>query len=212
MLLGLQIMKFYTISKKILNKLFVLLFLLSLLGCASNEEVLTESAVEEITQTEILSETPIANDNPKIDQGSNSSDLCAYVWTSRTLPELSAQIQDDFIIEGFDKLKVNAEAYGENCIDPATNKVKYFTAMQTDFHITYAVNDLSDEVLGNLLNEIINLLSEYPEESLPGPMPGHIGIRFGKGNEDRYFWFEIGEGLEAIDKGYKGRTLVKLLE
>ena len=178
------------------------------LGVDIDNENSSSNNTQEIISTETLYITEIMSGG----QNTSSTDLCAYVWTSRTLPELSAQIQDDFIIEGFDHLKINAEAYGENCIDPATNKVKYFTAMQTDFHITFAVNDLSDDVVGNYLYEIIKLISEYPEESLPGSMPGHIGIRFGRGNEDRYFWFAIYEGLDAIDRGYKGKTLVTKLE
>ena len=178
------------------------------LGEDIDNENSSSNNTQEIINTETLYITEIMSGR----QNTSSTDLCAYVWTSRTLPELSAQIQDDFIIEGFDHLKINAEAYGENCIDPATNKVKYFTAMQTDFHITFAVNDLSDDVVGNYLYEIIKLLSEYPEETLPGSMPGHIGIRFGRGNDDRYFWFAVNEGLDAVDRGYKGRTLVTILE
>ena len=141
-----------------------------------------------------------------------ASENCAYIWASRILPDLSAQLQDDFNNKGFNSLIISAEAYGENCIDPYTNQIKYFTAKQTDFRITFSVDDLSDETLGNHLYKILSVLSDYRDKNLPGAMLGYVSVRFGMGNEDRYFWFSLEDGLDAIENGFQGQTLIKILD
>ncbi len=69
-----------------------------------------------------------------------------------------------------------AEAYGENCYNSQTNKVVYFAALETDFLIDMEVRSLTDlETLGQSLEEILNVLDQFPADATPGPQSGYVG-------------------------------------
>jgi hypothetical protein len=150
--------------------------------------------------------TPVS-DTP----GSNQP--CYYSWATQSLPELSAQVQAAMEAANLTGIRVIAEAYGENCYDSQTNLPVHFSAMETDFRVSIEVSTLSDtDLLGNLLEQILNVLDEFPPEMTPGPQPGYIGVRFVLGEEEINLWFTELDGKTARMQGIHGVDLFEELQ
>ena len=146
--------------------------------------------------------TPMAV-NPPAD-----SSQCYFNWASQNLPELSTQIETKIKAARLTGVSARAEAYGENCIDPQTNKPVSFGAMETDFHITAKVDDLSNkDELGNLLEKILVILDGFPVGKIPGPQPGYINISFQSGMDEINIMFNITAGKSARTVGLHGAAL-----
>ena len=200
--------------KRIHGAVIFILFLMGSCSSGLENSPVPTNAIDLVNPTQEIETAALQTDTRTVDDviEFTTSENCAYIWASRILPDLSEQLQADFDKEGFNNLVISAEAYGENCIDPSTKQIKYFSAKQTDFRITLSVNDLSDEALGNNLFRILRILADYRDKKLPGAMLGYVSVRFGMGNEDRYFWFPLENGLEAIENGFQGQTLIKILD
>jgi hypothetical protein len=113
---------------------------------------------------------------------------------------------------GLNGISVTAEAYGENCYDTRTNEPVSFTAMETDFHLTAQVKVLTDKgQLGNLLERILIVLDGFPTGSIPGPLPGYIGVSFQAGDDELRLWFPASDGVSARDQGLHGAALFEKL-
>jgi hypothetical protein len=132
---------------------------------------------------------------------------CGWVWATQSLPDLSSRVQTAFLAAGLTNNTVLAEAYGENCISQ-NNKILSFTAMETDFHITAQVEDLTDtDHLGYLLEQFLMILDDFPPDATPGSQAGYIGIHFSDGTEEFNLWFSVIDGETARALGLQGSDL-----
>ena len=175
-----------------MHKLFILFSTVLLVAC--NFQLSTPRSV-----TEARSDTP-------------SNQPCSFNWATQTLPDLSAQVLAAMQTAGLNGISVTAEAYGENCYDTRTNEPVSFTAMETDFHLTAQVKVLTDKgQLGNLLERILIVLDCFPTGSIPGPLPGYIGVSFQAGDDELRLWFPASDGVSARDQGLHGAALFEKL-
>jgi hypothetical protein len=135
---------------------------------------------------------------------------CYYNWARHRLPDLSEQVQSA-IQEIQPEAQAYAEAYGEDCLDQQGNSVR-FTAKETDFYLTLLAIDLNDQnELGNLLDQALTALDEFPAEQTPGPQSGYVGITFqAEGGESR-LWFRVEEADDFRQSGLHGADLLKAL-
>lgn len=138
---------------------------------------------------------------------------CSYQTASNPLADLSSQLQDMYNQAGFSNLHVEADAYGENCI-LADGSQGGFTQTETDLKFVLDEDSLDDStVLAVQAHEILRIIAGMPEDQLPGPNPGYIGITFqtSKGDTLQY-WFPRQVGLNAFQQGLSGDDLLKALQ
>jgi hypothetical protein len=139
-----------------------------------------------------------------------------FAWAYHGLEDLSNEVQaamDQANIEG---AQARAVAYGENVIgydeETGNSELCSFGAVETDYHITLAVEDLSDlDHLGAVLLSALTVLNEFPVDETPGNMPGRIQIFFSVGEEGRYMYFTETEASEALASGLTGAALLEAL-
>ena len=136
---------------------------------------------------------------------------CYFNWTREVLPELSKEFET--ALKGIHpQAKGYAEAYGEDCINQ-DGDVVYFVAMETDFYVTFQVEDLEDkQALGNLAKQVLGVLTNFPVEETPGPQPGYVGITFETPDEALRLWFTQIEAESAIENGVGGKELFDTLQ
>jgi hypothetical protein len=138
---------------------------------------------------------------------------CAYTWATQPLPALTADVQSAINAAGLTGVKAVAEAYGENCIDPQTNQTRGFATMETDFHITAKVTDLTNTGnLGELLEKILSVLDAFPVGRIPGPEPGIINISFQTGKAESNLSFTTVAWKSARQLGLHGAALFEKLQ
>jgi hypothetical protein len=138
---------------------------------------------------------------------------CAFMWATQPLPDLSTQIQAAVDSAGLRQVQARAEAFGENCIDSQSNKPVSFGAMETDFHITAIVSNLTNkDNLGNLLEKILVILDGFPAGKIPGPNPGIINVSFQSGSDELNLSLTVTEGKSARALGYHGAMLFEELQ
>ena len=161
------------------------------------------------------SKQPIPNAAPETITVEPSQDdqpvECAFMWAKDPLPELSENFTQTLNAtlpnaEGY------AEAYGENCVTE-TGDIARFLDMETDYHVTLSVDDLDDkETLGKLVEEVIEVLVEFPTEDTPGPHPGYIGLTFEAPNDSFRLWAMRTEIEVALENGLQGEELFIALQ
>ena len=136
---------------------------------------------------------------------------CGFVWAREPLAELSKEF-DTALKAVQPGASGYAEAYGENCLNNQGEVVR-FMAMETDFYVTLKIRDLEDKsVLGELIEQVLAVVAEFPVDETPGPQPGYVGIMFeAPGNELR-MWFTQLDAQAAIDKGLQGEELFNSLQ
>ena len=133
----------------------------------------------------LLAACTVPQSNPLKQTAPANSRNCFYTWATQPLPDLTAKVQSAIDAAGLKDIQANAQAYGENCIDPQTNQPVSFATMETDFHITAEVADLTNrDDLGNLLEKILVVLDTFPAGKVPGPQPGSITVSFQAGREE----------------------------
>lgn len=137
---------------------------------------------------------------------------CAYIWASEPLPELTAQLEDLFQAADLSGVAVRAEAYGENCVLP-DGSVSEFFPMVTDVYLTLSVNDLADEeLLGRRLKPALELLADFPSDSLPGSGGfGNVAPVFTTSADERRMLFPFDRAQETLDDGLSGAELIQAL-
>ena len=134
---------------------------------------------------------------------------CAFVEGRKTLEDISKQLLNKLTDAGLPVENARAEAYGENCIN-ADGSVAGFSARETDFYVTLTVADLTDEsVLGNLLEQTLAVIDQFPTDQTPGPNPGYVGITFKAGKDVQNLWFMQTQGNELRKQGLKGADLYR---
>lgn len=160
-------------------------------------------------ETDPVDPTSIAGDRP-----------CAspfyMVWASHELDELSNIVQEALDESNVEGALAIAFAYGEDWVeyDAATrhSEACNFSIMETDFHVTLLVEDLSDlDNLGEQLAALISVLHEFPPIETPGSQPGIIRITLLAGNENLVIQFSAFTLAEAIADGLSGAALYEAL-
>ena len=141
----------------------------------------------------------------------STSTECAFMWANEPLPELS----DEFIQALKDyPLQADgyAQAYGENCVTNEGDVVR-FLPMETDFYITLQVEKLEDErALGEVVEQIMEVLTRFPTDATPGPQPGYVGITFEAPENSLRLWVLRAEIETALENGLRGKELLKALQ
>ncbi len=198
-------------------KIFLVCFFVILLvtGCnfpltdVNNNKSETEQKLQ-LTQQQSLTLT--ASVNQELLGSTPRYEDCYWNWATKSLSEETKQLQAAINKEGFSNVIGIAEAYGENCIDPATNQVARFAVMETDFRFTVEVEDLSDtQAMGDVIFQIIGVIKSFPEDAFPGAHPGYVGIRFRANGMDQNAWFILENGENAISDGKRGSELYFIL-
>jgi hypothetical protein len=136
---------------------------------------------------------------------------CAFMWANEPLPEISDELN-----QALKDAPLNAEgyaqAYGENCVT-SEGTVARFLAMETDFYIALQVENLEDEqVLGNLVEQVMGVLAEFPTDETPGPQPGYVGITFESPEDSLRLWVTRAKIDTALANGLRGAGLFKALQ
>lgn len=133
------------------------------------------------------------------------------MWANEPLPELSDglnQALKDYPLqaEGY------AQAYGENCVTNDEDVVR-FLPMETDFYLTLQVEELEDEqALGELLEQVMEVLMEFPTDATPGPQSGYVSITFEAPEDSLRLWALRAEIETALETGLRGKELLKALQ
>jgi hypothetical protein len=155
--------------------------------------------------------TPYPGVTPATDKSANQP--CYFNWATQPLPELSEKIQDAINAAGLRGVLATAEAYGEDCYDSQTNKPVSFGALETDFHITAKVTNLTNkDDLGNSLEKILVVLDAFPIGKIPGPQPGYINVSFQTGSDELNIMFTVTAGTTARALGLHGAELFEKLQ
>lgn len=201
--------------KNHIRLIWILVFLLSILlaGCSS----LYRSLIQRLTPSPspfwpTETSTVIAGPNSVPFETPAQVVDCAYVWSNRSLPGLSSEINQTFRSQGYPEVEIEATAYGEDCLDPNTNKVVQFSAMQTDFYLNVAIENTNNpSVLGEWVEKILHVLEAFPPGVIPGPNPGYIGINFISGQNTTNLWFPRSKGEGLLREGLRGGELYEAL-
>ena len=136
---------------------------------------------------------------------------CGFVWAREPLAELSKEF-DTALKAVQPQASGYAEAYGENCLNNQGEVVR-FVAMETDFYVTLKVRDLEDkQILGELIEQVLAAVSEFPVNETPGPQPGTVGITFEAPGDELRLRFTQLEAQAAIDKGLRDEELFNSLQ
>ncbi len=186
-----------------------------LMGLACNLPV----AAAQVTPTAANTSLPTASATPFAvgstltpEPMTGTSAECSYQWTSNPEPDLSAVLQDMFDQAGITNLKVDAEAYGENCTWEDGTQGE-FALMETDVKFVLDVDSLQDQdALAVQAHEILRIMYGIPQDQFPGPNPGYIGITFQTPDQKtQYYWFPKQVGIDAFMQGLTGEDLLKAL-
>jgi hypothetical protein len=185
--------------------LFMVLFLAGCKGVPSQATL----QIHELSDKELLTEHfQEETDTPEASIGYTS---CYWNWASRALPDLSITFHDALDEKGLNVTAANASEYGENCIDPATNQIAYFAAMETDWYVTVEVPSLGDkEQIGNTIREIIEVIVLLQTRT-SAPNPGYVGITVTCEGQVDSMWFQLPAALDAIDQGLTGQAFYEAL-
>ena len=161
----------------------LVLLSLALSACALSNIAIPGTSVQ--TQTvEPASTTPLTppTETPEI---TPTSGACAYIWASHDLPDLSQKIAAS--LQALDpSLTGSAFAYGEDCVYGDGHST--FSAMETDFRVKVAVDNLADEeALGNRVAQVMDIITQLPADELSGPQPGRVQFEFSKSATESLF-------------------------
>jgi hypothetical protein len=101
---------------------------------------------------------------------------CYYVWASRELPELSARLNTALQSMG-PGASGSAYAFGEDCV--LADGARTFSAMETDFRTRITIRNLTaEDILGNWIADIMQLVESVSASELPGTRPGRVEFEF----------------------------------
>jgi len=136
---------------------------------------------------------------------------CGFTWANEPLPEISSEF-NQALQEVLPEAEGFAQAYGENCL---TNEgeVLRFLAMETDFYITLQVENLENKrVLGEYVEQVMEVLADFPIGETPGPQPGYIGITFEAPGDSLRLWVMRTDVAAALEEGLRGAELFDALK
>ena len=137
---------------------------------------------------------------------------CAFVEGRKTLEDISKQLLDKLTSAGLPVENARAEAYGENCI-AENGSIESFSARENDFYVTLTAANLTDETaLGNLLEQTLAVIDQFPTDQTPGPNPGYVGITFKAGDQVQNLWFMQTQMNNLRAQWLKGADLYRSLK
>jgi hypothetical protein len=137
---------------------------------------------------------------------------CAFNWATRSLPELSADVQAAMQAAGLENVTAIAEAYGETCSTGQAGETPSFGAMETDYRLMVKVASLTDrDELGSRLGRILVVLDQFPVGTTPGPQSGYVGVSFQANGDQLNLWFHRADGKSAREQGLEGAALLDQL-
>lgn len=141
----------------------------------------------------------------------SASGECGFMWANKALPELSKDF-NQALQEVLPESEGYVQAYGENCVTE-TGEVVRFLTMESDFYITLKVEDPDDkEALGELVEEVMSVMAQFPTDETPGPQPGYIGITFEAPGESLRLWTMRRDIEVALENGLRGEELFNALQ
>lgn len=139
-----------------------------------------------------------------------SANPCAYTWAYKDLPEIGAEFQAGARAV-LPEAKAHATAFGENCV--AADGSATFNAMETDFYLLSAVDDLYDnERLGEVVEKILVITDGFAPPRVPGRQAGFVEFTFWNGSEQRILRVPISEGKQFREQGLHGAQLLEAIE
>ena len=142
-----------------------------------------------------------------------SSQNCYFNWATHPLPDLTKQLQASVDSGGLSEVTATAEAFGEDCIDPVTNKAIGFGAMETDFRFAVQVNNLEDtDIQGRMLEKLLIVLDDFTKGSIHMAPPGYVNVSFTFGEKANYLSFLMKDAKAALEKGLHGAELYEQLQ
>jgi hypothetical protein len=189
-------------------------------GCAHSSPAATGNATEPLddviapTNTFVPSATPSPQPEVIITETPSASAPCAWMWAEQPLPEVSIDLTRALQEAGLDGVVASASAFGENCVTGPDNdyKIDHFASMQTDFHLTIHVEKLADkQELGGWIERVMPVIESIPAESLKGPNPGQVSIRFTSGENEVNMQFSRARGKSLMEEGKTGSALYDAL-
>ena len=137
---------------------------------------------------------------------------CAYAWANKTLPDETAMVQDALKKAELGTVEVTVMAYGENCLNTATDEIVRFTVMQTDFYFTIPVQNAGDaNEMGNWAARTLQVVKSFPPGKVPGPNLGYCQLNYQDGTASKILWVKIDMALRALDNGLSGEVLFNAL-
>jgi hypothetical protein len=136
---------------------------------------------------------------------------CGYAWAHQSLADLSKEFEQA-LKETLPQSSGYAEAYGENCLNNQ-GEVMRFLAMETDFYVTLKVENIGDkQALGELTEQVLVVVTDFPVEETPGPQPGYVGITFKASGDEMRLWFTQTNAETALENGLRGEELFNALQ
>jgi len=175
-------------------------------GCSSTLESLLARLTPSATVA-IVTETPEIGETP-----SSELVVCAYVWSTRSLPDITTAVNQSFRTIGLGEVRVDASGYGESCLDSQTNQVVSFNVFQADFYFNVVVDDITDkQFLGDSLERIAMIMEAYPPGKVPGSHPGNYSVIFTNGSETVSLWFVRTELEKLLEENITGDELFEAL-
>jgi hypothetical protein len=139
---------------------------------------------------------------------SNPQD-CGYQWAQQDLPELSTSFQQS--VQALQpEAQARAFAFGENCVH--TDGTATFLPMETDFHVTLQVTDLTDSsTLGGWIVNVMQIIQNIPPDQIVGPQPGRVTVFFEQGTQQSGLAFYINQ-YRALPSGLSNVEIYQALQ
>lgn len=152
---------------------------------------------------------PVSTDTPS-PIAAAPSQPCAYTWAYENLPDITAELQTA-IQKILPEAEVRATAFGEDCV--AQDGSAAFGALETDFYIIILVTDLEDDAaLGNIIEQVLPIIDQFPRPRVPGPQAGFVEFTFRNGTEQRAARVPIPLGKQLREQGLRGAELLRAIE
>jgi len=146
-------------------------------------------------------------------EGIESEVQCAYVWSSRHLPEFTELLQAAYRTAQMDDVAADVSGYGENCLDPVTKEIVRFAIMRSDFYLNITVDDIDNrDALGRRLTTVMTILQRFPANTFPGTQPPNVLIRFESGEDTAILSFSLERYEQAMADGLLGAALLDALD
>ena len=182
-----------------MKKLILVIFLL-LTACISPSAT-APTTIEAITTPSpsllITTPTPASADG-----------LCAYIPAHQNLPDVSAKV-DQAIKDLQPEASGRAQAYGENCF--YTDGHADFSAMETDFYVSFNVSNLKDNnELGTWIIKAMKALASFSPGTVPGPQPGFVEFTFKSKDDQKILRVSISK-YKQLPSGFSGTDVIKAL-
>jgi hypothetical protein len=195
------------IIKRITRIIAITLIPVVIVGCSTVSVNLPGQPTKTLPVVPTVTGTPEPTPTPTVDPAH-----CAYVWSTRSQPELSQVVNQAFRDAGMKEVEAEASSYGEDCLDPETNTVAKFLPMQTDFYIGVKVTSTSDgQAMGEWVEKIVRVIDQIPRETIPGQNPGYLSITFQDEAQKVNLWFPQSRAKELIEGGTRGSELYEAL-